>query len=136
MGLELSILFRGVLSGCNYDCGYCPFAKRVDDKAVLKADARDLNRFVDWVGNRQADNLRILFTPWGEALIRKHYQNAMCDLSHMPQVKSVAIQTNLSSPLYWAKHLNPGSASLWCTYHPDQVSLKKFPGPVPNPRRF
>ncbi|MEP3890664.1 MAG: STM4011 family radical SAM protein [Hellea sp.] len=126
MGLDLSILYRGVLSGCNYDCGYCPFAKRVDDKATLQKDAQDLDRFVNWVKSRSGDSLRILFTPWGEALIRKYYQSALCELSHLPQIKAVSIQTNLSCSLSWAKNLNPKTASLWCTYHPDQVTLDKF----------
>ena len=26
--MNLSILYRGPLSSCNYACGYCPFAKR------------------------------------------------------------------------------------------------------------
>ena len=29
--LNLSILYRGPLSSCNYGCGYCPFAKRARD---------------------------------------------------------------------------------------------------------
>lgn len=126
MGLSLSILYRGVLSGCNYDCGYCPFAKRVDDKITLQKDANDLQRFVDWTTSRTRDHLRILFTPWGEALIRKPYQMALCALSHLPQVEAVTIQTNLSGSLCWLENLNPDSGSLWCTYHPDQVSLEKF----------
>lgn len=126
MGLNLSILYRGILSGCNYDCGYCPFAKRVDDKATLRKDAQDLQRFVAWAETRTKDKLRILFTPWGEALIRKAYQTALCTLSHLPQVDVVSIQTNLSGSLTWLDKLNPQSASLWCTYHPDQVSLEKF----------
>ena len=126
MGLDLSVLYRGILSGCNYDCGYCPFAKRVDDKVTLQKDAQDLERFVKWVRTRGGDSLRILFTPWGEALIRKYYQSALCELSHLPQIKAVSIQTNLSCALSWAKELNPKTASLWCTYHPDQVPLDKF----------
>ena len=65
-----NILYRGPLSSCNYACGYCPFAKRRDTRAALARDAADLARFVDWVrGQRRA--LRVLFTPWGEALVRR-----------------------------------------------------------------
>ncbi len=126
MGLDISILYRGRLSGCNYDCGYCPFAKRIDDKDTLSQDATDLMRFVDWIETRKEDALRILFTPWGEALIRKSYQKALVHLSHLPQIKRVSIQTNLSCALGWIEALNPKTASLWCTYHPSEVSSDKF----------
>ena len=36
--MNLSILYRGPLASCNYDCPYCPFAKRRDDPAALRAD--------------------------------------------------------------------------------------------------
>ena len=126
MGLSLSIKYRGLLSGCNYDCHYCPFAKRIDDRKTLAQDAADLNRFVEWVEGRPKDNFKILFTPWGEALIRKPYQSALCRLSQMPQVSRVSIQTNLSCSLGWVNLLNKNTASLWCTYHPEEVSLEKF----------
>lgn len=126
MGLNLSIKYRGLLSGCNYDCHYCPFAKRVDDRETLARDVADLNRFVAWVEDHPNGNFRILFTPWGEALIRKPYQIALCRLSHMPQVSRVSIQTNLSCRLGWVSELDKETASLWCTYHPNEITVEKF----------
>lgn len=126
MGLNLSIKYRGILSGCNYDCHYCPFAKRVDDRATLARDAADLARFVDWIDVRQTGNFRILFTPWGEALIRKAYQSALCRLSYMPQVSRVCIQTNISCALGWIDNLDKETTSLWCTYHPQETTVDKF----------
>jgi len=126
MGLNISILYRGDLSGCNYDCGYCPFAKRVDNKKRLKKDTEDLARFVNWVKAHPDGQFRIIFTPWGEALIRKYYQRALCSLSHLPQVRRVSIQTNLSCKLGWIDGLKPDTASLWCTFHPTETSIKKF----------
>ena len=126
MGLNLSIKYRGLLSGCNYDCHYCPFAKRVDDRETLARDAADLDRFVEWIAGRTDGNFSILFTPWGEALIRKHYQSALCRLSYMPQVSRVSIQTNLSCSLGWINELNKTTASLWCTYHPEEITTEKF----------
>lgn len=126
MGLKLSIKYRGLLSGCNYDCHYCPFAKRVDDREILARDAADLKRFVDWIEGRPDGKFSILFTPWGEALIRKPYQNALCRLSNLPQVSRVSIQTNLSCGLSWVNELDKDTASLWCTYHPEEVSADKF----------
>jgi len=125
MVLDLSIVYRGRLSGCNYDCHYCPFAKRVDDKETLMKDASELNQFVNWAEAREG-KLKILFTPWGEALIRKPYQDALIRLSHMPHVERVSIQTNLSCKLGWIDALDAKTASLWCTYHPEEVPIQKF----------
>ena len=126
MALKLSILYRGPLSGCNYDCSYCPFAKHVDDRAKLTVDAAALGRFHDWVKSRTADQLKILFTPWGEALIRDFYRAAMISLSRMPQVSRVAIQTNLSCSVDWMAELNRDVASFWCSYHPGQTPRGAF----------
>jgi MoaA/NifB/PqqE/SkfB family radical SAM enzyme len=120
-----AILYRGVLSGCNYDCNYCPFAKRVDDRATLARDAADLQRFVDWVAKRE-ESIGILFTPWGEGLIRRHYQEAMLQLSQLPQVRKVAIQTNLSARLDWVQRSDRNKIAFWATYHPSQVDRDKF----------
>src|SRR5439155_13329710 len=52
VALTLSLLYRGPLSSCNYDCGYCPFAKRRETAAELARDRTALGRFVDWVAAR------------------------------------------------------------------------------------
>lgn len=126
MGLSLSIKYRGLLSGCNYDCHYCPFSKRIDNRQTLARDFADLKKFVDWVEARSNDEFRILFTPWGEALIRKPYQSALCRLSQVPQVSHISIQTNLSCGLGWTNKLKKDTATLWCTYHPGEVTADKF----------
>lgn len=121
----LTVLWRGPLSGCNYDCGYCPFAKRKDTRRVLEQDRAGLLRFCDWVVSRDYP-VSVLFTPWGEAAVRKHYREAMVRLSHAPNVAAVAIQTNLSFPVGWAAACNPEKAAFWATYHPGQTSREKF----------
>lgn len=121
----LSLLYRGKLSSCNYDCDYCPFAKTRDSRATLQRDAADLTRFVDWAA-QQRTTLSILFTPWGEGLVRKHYRDAMIALSHLPHVRRVAIQTNLCIATRWLDRVDTRSFALWCTYHPSQVSLRTF----------
>lgn len=121
-----SILYRGTLSGCNYSCDYCPFAKKKDSRKVLEKDAQELNRFVDWVEGRTNERIGILFTPWGEALIRKHYQEAITRLSQMPQVCKVSIQTNLSCSLNWLKNCDIEKVALWTTYHPTQTTMTQF----------
>ena len=80
--MDLSILYRGPLASCNYDCPYCPFAKRRDDPATLRTDRVALDRFVDWaVRNPHDDRISALFTPWGEALTRSWYRRALLRLA-------------------------------------------------------
>lgn len=122
-----SILYRGPLSSCNYGCTYCPFAKTKNTRAELADDAVRLQKFVTWVKSR-SEQISILFTPWGEGLIRKYYQEAMTELSHLPQVKKVSIQTNLSCSTKWMDKVNKDAFALWTTFHPTQISLDKFVG--------
>jgi MoaA/NifB/PqqE/SkfB family radical SAM enzyme len=127
MALELSILYRGSLSSCNYGCAYCPFAKRSNTAAELAQDQAELDRLVDWVSERDpSDKLGILFTPWGEALIHDYYQQAIARLSRLPQVRKVAIQTNLSGGLDWVPDCDLDSMALWTTFHPGEVEIDRF----------
>lgn len=121
----LSLLYRGTLESCNYDCGYCPFAKRKDSRARLEKDAAEVARFVVWAGEQKRP-LRILFTPWGEALVRRHYRAAVQALAAMPHVQQVSVQTNLAAPLSWLEQVEPDKVALWCTWHPGQTSQVRF----------
>jgi MoaA/NifB/PqqE/SkfB family radical SAM enzyme len=123
---DLAILYRGDLKSCNYACTYCPFAKAVDTRAELAADARALDRFADWVARHGELALGVLFTPWGEALIRPAYRAAFTRLSWLPHVRRVAAQTNLSFTVDWLADADRRSAALWCTYHPTQTSRDAF----------
>jgi MoaA/NifB/PqqE/SkfB family radical SAM enzyme len=120
-----SILYRGPLASCNFDCDYCPFAKTRDSRAALAEDARQLSRFVDWVGGRD-ETIGVLFTPWGEGLIRRHYQDAIVRLSRVDTCRRVAIQTNLSCPLDWLSQARADRVALWTTWHPTQQTLDRF----------
>ncbi|QQQ03445.1 STM4011 family radical SAM protein [Lysobacter enzymogenes] len=123
--MHLSVLYRGRLSSCNYDCGYCPFAKTYDSREALRRDAADLARFVDWAG-AQRMQLSVLFTPWGEGLVRRHYRQALVALSRMAHVRRAAIQTNLCVGLRWLDDADLARLALWCTYHPSQVTRAAF----------
>lgn len=121
----LTLLYRGSLESCNYTCSYCPFAKRRDSRATLARDAAEVARFVAWAAG-QSRPLRVLFTPWGEAIVRRHYREAMLALAALPHVSQVALQTNLAGPLAWLADAPRGKLSLWCTYHPEQTTLARF----------
>ena len=125
--MNLTMLYRGPLASCNYDCPYCPFAKRRDSREQLRADREALARFVDWAAaNPDDDRLSILFTPWGEGLTRSWYRDALVRLSHLSHVDRVAIQTNLAGRLAWIADADPARLALWATYHPGQVSRERF----------
>jgi MoaA/NifB/PqqE/SkfB family radical SAM enzyme len=124
--MKLSILYRGPLSSCNYGCDYCPFAKRVETAAEHEADRRALERFVNWVATRTSDRVSVLFTPWGEALVRPRYQRALIELTGLPNVEKAAIQTNLSCRLDWVERCDKSKLALWATYHPSEVSRERF----------
>jgi hypothetical protein len=125
----MRILYRGPLASCNYDCPYCPFAKRRDPPEQLRADRAALARFVDWVRHNpdRHERLSVLFTPWGEGLTRRWYREAVATLSTLEHVERVAIQTNLAAATgSWLSTVDPRRAAFWATYHPGQVSLERF----------
>ena len=124
--MNLAVLYRGPLTSCNYACGYCPFAKRRETNEQLAGDRRSLERFVAWIERQERHRFRILFTPWGEALVRSWYRRAAATLSHASSVESVAFQTNLSSPLDWIGDCRNGRLALWATWHPTEVPRRPF----------
>lgn len=123
--MSLTVLYRGSLSSCNYGCEYCPFAKRKESREQLAKDKQELERFINWV-SEQPYNISILFTPWGEALIRRYYRDAILKLSHIDHVKKVAIQTNFSCSTQWLQQANRDKVAFWITYHPNEIPLQKF----------
>ena len=121
----LTILYRGPLASCDYDCPYCPFAKRRDSGEQLRADRAALARFTGWV-EEQNEEISVLFTPWGEGLVRSWYREALVSLSHLPHVVRVAIQTNLSHRISWTAEADLAKLALWTTFHPGQVPYERF----------
>ncbi|WP_218898802.1 STM4011 family radical SAM protein [Nocardiopsis aegyptia] len=130
MPSHLTLLYRGPLASCDYDCPYCPFAKRRDRPETLRADRAALERFTDWVADREREHpgtrISVLFTPWGEGLVRSWYRTAMVRLSRLPHVERVAIQTNLSGRVEWLAGCDLDTAALWTTYHPGEVTHERF----------
>ncbi|MFI1505489.1 STM4011 family radical SAM protein [Streptomyces sp. NPDC020597] len=124
--MDLTLLYRGPLASCDYDCPYCPFAKRRDSTAQLRADRAALERFAHWAASRTDDRLSLLFTPWGESLVRSWYRRTLADLSRLPHIRRVAVQTNLSCRTEWLADADPATLALWCTYHPGQTPYDRF----------
>jgi hypothetical protein len=124
--MNLSILCRGPLSSCNYGCWYCPFAKHRESAAELADDRRALERFVGWVEDHPEHEIGILFTPWGEGLVRRWYQDALVRLTNMRHVRRAAIQTNLSCRLDWVEACDRRRLALWTTFHPTEVARGVF----------
>ncbi len=125
--MRLTILYRGPLGSCNYDCHYCPFAKQVDSRQELAQDRACLERFVQWCEQTTAVTcLSVFFTPWGEALTRKWYWDAFQRLTAIKSVRKVAIQTNLSAQLDWIEQCDVSKVGIWATYHPTQIEAAKF----------
>ncbi|MFI6154979.1 STM4011 family radical SAM protein [Kitasatospora sp. NPDC051170] len=125
---DLTLLYRGPLASCDYDCPYCPFAKRRDTPEQLRTDRAALERFTAWAAGRAGtgDTLAVLFTPWGEGLVRSWYRRALVELSRLPHVRRVAIQTNLSCRTGWLAEADLDTLALWVTYHPGQVARERF----------
>ncbi len=128
MALDLTILYRGPLSSCNYDCHYCPFAKHHETAAELRVDRQALERFAGWCVEHDDIRLQVFFTPWGEALTRRWYRETITSLSRQRHVQKIAIQTNLSCDTDWLAQCELERVGLWCTWHPDQTSLERFVG--------
>ena len=125
MALNYTILYRGPLSGCNFHCPYCPFARGVDSPEVLFADRTALTRFTAWLATRP-EQFSLFFIPRGEALIHPWYQEAIVRLTRLPQIHRVAIQTNLSCQLAWMEQCQTQRLGLWCSYHPTQIPRDEF----------
>lgn len=115
--MTLRLLYRGPLRSCDYSCSYCPFGKERPDERALDRDQRALQRFLRWV-RAQRRPLSILFAPSGEALRHRWYREALVELSHLPQVRRVAAQTNLSHDPAWLRAADPHRTGLWTSYHP------------------
>jgi len=124
--MNLSILYRGPLSSCNYGCDYCPFAKHTETDEEHAADAAALERFACWVEGNGEHTISVLFTPWGEALVRRRYQRTLARLTRLAHVQKIAIQTNLSCRLDWVEECDKAKLGLWATYHPTQTSREAF----------
>jgi MoaA/NifB/PqqE/SkfB family radical SAM enzyme len=126
LGMDLSVLYRGPLTSCNYRCGYCPFAKRAETERQTLRDQQALVRFTEWIERESQHRWKVLFTPWGEALVRRWYREAAARLTHVAQVETVAFQTNLSGGIDWTRACRIDRLAFWATYHPTEAEAVAF----------
>lgn len=126
MQTQLTVLYRGALETCNYACGYCPFAKRKQTAEKKQQDIAGLANFINWITHHPQIKFTLFFTPWGEALVFKRYQQALASLVLLNNVDKIIIQTNLSSKLDFLKNINTEKLRVWCTYHPSETTLEYF----------
>lgn len=126
--MRYTLYYRGAISSCNYACPYCPFSKTRDSAEVFAKDKAQLLRFVTWLHEQRDSGYEytVFFNPYGEALIHRWYREAMVALSHLPHIRKVAIQTNLSAKLDWTRELNKRKAAFWATYHPGETTESAF----------
>jgi organic radical activating enzyme len=124
--MNLTILYRGPLQSCNFNCWYCPFASKTPTPGQMQEDVQSLKRLENWLARPHQHRFSVFFTPWGEALTHQHYQRALVRLSQMESIHRVAIQTNLSAPLDWLKDANTAKLQFWCSFHPDQIAQSQF----------
>ncbi len=95
-------------------------SKRRDSTAHLRADRVEVEHFARWAADSE-DELSLLFTPWGERLVRSWYRPSLTELSRLPHMRPVAIQTNLNCRTGWLTEADLDTLALWCTYHPGQT---------------
>jgi 3-deoxy-D-manno-octulosonate 8-phosphate phosphatase KdsC-like HAD superfamily phosphatase len=120
-----TIYYRGLIRSCNYHCPYCPFRKSDSNLAEDKNALKKFCAKVSSIGN----NLTIMIVPHGEAMIHDYYHKAISDLCKQENVSIVGCQTNLSFDVEkFADAMKGGVSkiSLWCTFHPSQISVEDF----------
>lgn len=125
--MNLSLVYRGPLATCNYRCRYCAVRAGPPGRGGGRADAAALERFVAWIAARpRGDALSILFAPRGEALVHARYRDALRRLAALPQVRTVAAQTNLSLDPASLAGCDPAKTLLSATFHPTATGVEAF----------
>ena len=125
------IFFRGNIDFCNYSCSYCPFAKKAQSIDKIQKEEENLKKLFFYVKNMDED-VNIMITPYGEALIHPIYQEFMARLSTLKNVRKIGIQTNLSvdtKNLISTLEENKADFSkimLWATFHSQFTDIEKF----------
>ena len=125
MEVSCTLLYRGPLSGCNFHCPYCPFARVTDSPQVLREDREALARFHS-VAVRAFGAVGTLLHSARGSLARFLVPGVIAALSHPPHIHKVAMQTNLSRHPEWVAQCHPARIGLWRSYHRSQIARSTF----------
>lgn len=123
--MRYTLVYRCNIKYCNYTCSYCPFSKYTLNENNIEKDKKMFKKFIAFLKSSE-DNFKILIAPKGEVLGLDYYKNNLTELSNLPNIDELVIQTNLSGDLNWLKNVDRNNLKLWVTYHPHQVKLEKF----------
>lgn len=121
------VYYRGMIDFCNYACSYCPFAKKRSSEEKIEKEKASLQQLYDRV--RKMQEVELMFTPYGEALVHDFYQEELIRFAKLPNVRAVGIQTNLSldSEKFLLKIKGPSDKiKFWATYHCEYANLDHF----------
>ncbi len=125
-----NVYYRGSLKTCNYSCSYCSFARK-ETIPETKEDKKELTHFYDWI-KKSNSTMRLMFLPYGEALIHLYYQEAIIRFSQLDNIKGISCQTNLSFNTHSfiqrlkASHVDVSIIKLWASFHPEMVVIEEF----------
>lgn len=116
---------------CNYKCPYCPqthdrFA-RIGKYAAHAFDNYPLAKWVNAFSYHfQERRLSLVITGGEPMLDRENMVPLLKQLTAMPAVECIRIDTNASGKLDNFKEVDPEKIILNCSYHPSQVSKESF----------
>ncbi len=130
-GKPVSILRWFMTEWCNCKCPYCPQTHdRFADKNGYKAHTFDNHPLEKWINafryhSRERD-FSLVITGGEPMLDRKNMVPLLKELTSMPAIKCIRIDTNASWTPDSYKEIDPSKIILMCTYHPSQVSENLF----------
>ena len=132
-----TVLYRGSLKSCNYQCSYCPFSKHRGSAREYDRDREQWFRFVEsLVGDGPSALERsvgaVMVVPYGEALIHDWYWQGLGRLTAGARLDCAGAQTNLSFSvsrsldLYRQAGGQAEKLRLWATFHPEMTDVQTF----------
>lgn len=129
-----TVLYRGILKSCNYQCSYCPLSKRPMSERELLKDRSQWEEFVCSLEEKQQalQTGAVMVVPYGEALIHGWYRKGLARITRIPGMEAAGIQTNLS--IGAKKLLEDFSGQggeveklrIWATFHPEMTKIQVF----------
>ena len=126
------ILYRGSLKSCKYHCSYCPFSKHPVSERELEKDRGQWLSFIRTLEEKHWDVGALMVVPYGEAMLYRWYWEGLAQVSSMPGIEAVGIQTNLSFSgerfldCYAAADGRFEKLRLWATFHPEMTDVSEF----------